>query len=298
MVGTILTSSTSSAGATARTLFLFAILTGIFILVGFFIGGAFIGDAISGMIFFLAIASVINIFAYFFSDRIVLWSYRAKIVSKEEAPKLYKIVERVAMKADIPMPKIAIIPTENPNAFATGRSPKNAVVAATDGILKLLNDSELEGVIAHEIAHVRNRDILIMCIAATIVGAISFAARMLWFNAMFGRRGRDSGSNPILLLIVGITLPIAALLIRLAISRSQEYKADATGAKILNNAYPLADALEKLEYANKKKPLNFGNPSSSSLFIVNPFGGSSIVSLFSTHPPIEKRVKRLREMTF
>jgi len=292
-----LTNSTSSVGATARMLFLFAILTFIFILLGFFIGGMFIGDAISGMIFFLAMASLLNIFAYFFSDKMVLWSYRAKIVSKEEAPKLYKIVERVAMKAEIPMPRIAIIPTENPNAFATGRSPKNAVVAATDGILKLLNDSELEGVIAHEMAHVKNRDILIMCIAATIAGAISFAARMLWFNAMFGRRDRGN-NNLILLLIVGITLPIAALLIRLAISRSQEYKADATGAKILNNAYPLADALEKLEYGNKRRPLDFGNPSSSSLFIVNPFHGSSIVSLLSTHPPIEKRVKRLREMTF
>lgn len=292
-----MTNSTSSVGATARMLFLFAILTFIFILLGFFIGGMFIGDAISGMIFFLAMASLLNIFAYFFSDKMVLWSYRAKIVSKEEAPKLYKIVERVAMKAEIPMPRIAIIPTENPNAFATGRSPKNAVVAATDGILKLLNDSELEGVIAHEMAHVKNRDILIMCIAATIAGAISFAARMLWFNAMFGRRDRGN-NNLILLLIVGITLPIAALLIRLAISRSQEYKADATGAKILNNAYPLADALEKLEYGNKRRPLDFGNPSSSSLFIVNPFHGSSIVSLLSTHPPIEKRVKRLREMTF
>lgn len=289
-------SGTSSVGATARTLFLFAILTFIFILLGFFIGGMFIGDAISGMIFFLAMASLLNIFAYFFSDKMVLWSYRARIVSKEEAPKLYKIVERVSMKAEIPMPRIAIIPTDNPNAFATGRSPKNAVVAATDGILKLLNESELEGVIAHEMAHVKNRDILIMCIAATIAGAISFAARMLWFNAMFGRRNRDSGNNLILLLIVGITLPIAALLIRLAISRSQEYKADATGAKILNNAYPLADALEKLEYGNKRRPLDFGNPSSSSLFIVNPFHGSSIVSLLSTHPPIEKRVKRLREM--
>ena len=292
-----MTNSTSSVGATVRLLFLFTILTAIFILVGFFIGGMFIGNAISGMIFFLAIASALNIFAYFFSDKMVLWSYRARIVSKEEAPKLYKIVERVAMKAEIPMPRIAIIPTDTPNAFATGRSPKNAVVAATDGILKLLNDSELEGVIAHEIAHVRNRDILIMCIAATIAGAISFAARMLWFNAMFGRRDRGN-NNLVLLLIVGITLPIAALLIRLAISRSQEYKADATGAKILNNAYPLADALEKLEYGNKKRPLNFGNPSSSSLFIVNPFHGSSIVSLLSTHPPVEKRVKRLREMTF
>ena len=200
---------------------------------------------------------------------------------------MYRIVQQIAFKANLPMPRVAIVPTETPNAFATGRNPKNAVVAATEGLLKTLSDDELEGVLAHEMAHIKDRDILVMTIAATLAGAISFAARYLWFGSMFGGGRRD---------IVAITAPLAALLIQLAISRSREYKADEEGALIIGRPLSLARALEKLEIANRKKPIQRGNPASSSLWIVNPFGATGFSRIFSTHPPMAERVKRLKLM--
>jgi heat shock protein HtpX len=282
-------------GAIARTAVLFAFMFGLFIVIGWAVGYLFLGDWLSGMLFFLVLAGAINLISYFYSSKIVLWSYRARIVSEREAPRLYKIVQQVALKANLPMPKIAIVPTETPNAFATGRNPKNAVVAATEGLLKTLDDDELEGVLAHEMAHVKDRDILVMTIAATLAGAISFAARYTLFSTMFGGGKRDSGASAIVL-IAAITAPLAALLIQLAISRSREYKADEEGAMIIGRPLSLARALEKLEVANKKKPIRYGNPASASLWIVNPFSASGLVRIFSTHPPVAERVKRLRLM--
>jgi heat shock protein HtpX len=231
-------------------------------------------------------------FGYFYSDKMVLHMYRARIVKEHEAPRLYKIVKRVSKKANIPMPRVAIIPEANPNAFATGRNPNHAVVAATEGILDLLDDDELEGVIAHEVGHVKNRDILVMSVAATIAGAISFAANFALWGSMFS----DRDSNPILLLIIAITAPIAAMLIQMAISRSREYEADRRGALLIGKPLALATALERLERGSRMYPLERGNPATSSLFIVNPFRGGALVTLFSTHPPIRERVRRLRKM--
>jgi heat shock protein HtpX len=189
------------------------------------------------------------------------------------------------------MPRVAIVPTQNPNAFATGRNPKNAVVAATEGLMRLLDDNELEGVLAHEM----NRDILVMSVAATVAGAISFAARMAFWGSMFGGNNRDGG-NFIVMLVVAITAPIAALLLQMAISRNREYKADAVGARLIGRPLYLARALEKLDEGNRKNPIEFGSPTSSSLFIVNPFRGGTLVNMFSTHPPMAERVRRLKEL--
>lgn len=281
--------------ATIRTIGLFAALIGLFIVIGWFLGYYFMGDPIIGMGFFLALAAIMNFVAYFFSSKIVLWSYRAKIVSKAEAPRLYDIVNRICLKADLPMPRIAIVPTQTPNAFATGRNKNNAVVAATEGILQLLSDDELEGVLAHEMAHVKDKDILVMSVAATIAGAISFAARMALWSSLGGGRGRDNG-NGLILIVAAITAPIAAMLIQLAISRNREYKADREGALLIQRPLALARALEKLEAGNKRRPLRAGNPASASLFIVNPFRGEGLVTLFMTHPPIKTRVQRLHKL--
>jgi heat shock protein HtpX len=272
---------------------MFAILTGIFVAIGWVLGLFFIGSPILGIIIFLVIAVAINLVAYFFSDRMVLAAYRAKIVEENEAPRLYRTVKQVSQMAEMPMPRVAVIPTDTPNAFATGRNPDNAVVAATQGLMDMLDDDELEGVIAHEMAHVSNRDILVMSVAATIAGAIAFAARWAFFSAMFGRR---DGGSALLLILVAITAPIAALLIRAAISRSREYKADATGSETIGKPWALANALEKLERGVKQRPIKHGNPASSHLFIVNPFKGG-LVGLFSSHPPTEERVSRLRKMS-
>jgi len=280
--------------ATLRTMALFGALAGLFVLIGWLIGGYFLSNAVFGMAFFLAIAGIMNFIAYFFSSKIVLWSYRAKIVSQAEAPRLYNIVNKICLKADLPMPKIALVPTQTPNAFATGRNKNNAVVAATEGILQALTDDELEGVLAHEMAHVKDRDILVMSAAATIAGAISFAARMALWSSI-GGRGRDNG-NVILLLVAAITAPIAAMLLQLAISRNREYRADREGSLLIQRPLALARALEKLEVANKKRPLQGGSPASASLFIVNPFRGQGLVTLFMTHPPVESRVRRLHQL--
>ena len=280
--------------STLRTLGLFAALTLLFVGIGYLIGGYFMGDWMMGALVFLVIAAVMNIISYFLSDKIVLWSYKAKIVTEAEAPRVYNIVKKICFKGDLPMPRVAIVPSQNPNAFATGRNKNKAVVAVTEGILPLLSDDELEGVLAHEMAHVKNRDILVMSVAATIAGAISFAARMFWWNAMFGR-GRGN-NNAVLLLIVAISAPIAALLLQLAISRNREYKADREGALMIQRPRALARALAKLEEGNRRRPIERGNPATSTLFIVNPFRGGGIVTLFMTHPPMKTRIRRLEEL--
>jgi heat shock protein HtpX len=278
---------------TFRMLALFGALTLIFVVIGYVIGAFFFNDWILGSVVFLIFAGVMNFVSYFWSDKIVLWSYRAKIVSRAEQPRLYDIVNKVCLKGNLPMPKLAIVATKTPNAFATGRNKDRAVVAATEGILSLLSDDELEGVLAHEMAHVKDRDILLMSVAATIAGAISFAARMALWSSLMGRRGN---SNTLLLLLVAVTAPIAALLLRLAISRSREYKADKEGALMIQRPLALARALEKLEEGNRRRPMNRGSPATSSLFIVNPFRGGSLVTLFMTHPPIAARVRRLEAL--
>jgi heat shock protein HtpX len=280
--------------ATLRTIGLFMLLIVLFSAIGYVIGGVFMDDWVMGAAIFLAIASVMNIISYFFSSKIVLWSYRAKILTEPQAPRLFKIVKNICMKSDMPMPRIAIVPTKTPNAFATGRNKKNAVVAATEGLVLLLNDDELEGVLAHEMAHVKNRDILVMSIAATIAGAISFAARMLWWNMFLGRS--KGNGNIYLLLVVAITAPLAALLIQLAISRNREYKADRAGALMIQRPLALARALQKLEDANIRRPMQRGNPASGSLFIVNPFRGGGFFALFTTHPPMAKRIQKLQKL--
>jgi len=280
--------------STLRTIMLFGMLCLLFVCIGWVLGGYFFDNWIAGMMIFLILALVMNAIAYFFSGKIVLWSYKAKIVSEAEAPRVHNIVKKICMKSDMPMPRIAVVPTQNPNAFATGRNKKNAVVAVTEGILTLLNDDELEGVLAHEMAHVKNRDILVMSAAATIAGAIAFAARMVWFNMLFGRG--KGGGHPVLLLVVMVTAPIAAMLIQLAISRNREYKADKEGAMMIQRPLALARALEKLEEGNKRRPLQSGNPASSNMFIVNPFRGGGFVTIFMTHPPIKARVKKLHDL--
>ena len=286
-------------GAYLRTFALFVLLTGIFVLFGYAIGSVWLGNAVGGIVAFLLLAGAMNAIAYFASDRIVLWSYRAKLVTEAEAPKLYWIVREVTQQANLPMPKVAIIPTQTPNAMATGRNPKHAVVAVTQGILTLLTEDELRGVLAHEISHVRNRDILVMSVAATLAGAISFMARMFGWNMLFGGGSRDRNGNAgtLILALVGMILaPIAAILVQLAISRSREYKADYSGAKTIGQPLALASALEKLEAANKRRPFTFGSPASQSLFIVNPFAAGAFVRMFSTHPPIQERIARLRAL--
>ncbi len=283
---------------TLRTAGLMILLFAMFTLIGWLLGGFFANEWWTGALIFLLLAGALNFISYFWAHKIVLWSYRAKLVTEPEAPRLYRIVRRAADLTGIPMPKVALVPTKTPNAFATGRNPSNAVVAATDGILDLLDDRELTGVMAHEMAHVKDRDILVMSVAATVAGAIAFMARIFWWNLLLGgRRDRGSGNaNAIIAIVVLITAPIAAMLVQLAISRSREYKADLVGARNLGSPDALADALEKLEVANARRPIEFGNPASASLFIVNPFRGGTFVTLFSTHPPMQERVRRLREL--
>jgi heat shock protein HtpX len=282
-------------GATIRTLGLFVFMFGLFVAVGWLVGSFFIGDWVVGTLVFLVLAGLINLISYFYSGKIVLWSYRVKLVSEAESPRLYRMVRQIASMNGLPMPKIGIVPTSTPNAFATGRNPKNAVVCATEGIMRLLDDDELLGVLAHEMAHVKDRDILVMSVAATIAGAISFASRFAFYGALFGGGRRNEGGM-IIALVVMITAPIAAMIVQLAISRSREYKADYEGSKLIGKPMYLARALEKLEVANRRDPLKFGNPASSSLWIVNPFSAKGLSTIFTTHPPMTERIKRLRQM--
>jgi len=281
--------------ATLRVIGLFVALIAIFVALGWVLGTVLFGDWILGSLIFLILAAVINVVSYFFSDKIVLWSYRAKIVTREQQPRLHNTVSKISMKADMPMPRLAIMPVQTPNAFATGRNKKTAVVAATEGLMSLLTDDELEGVLAHEMAHVKNKDMLVMTVAATVAGAISFAARMAFWSSIGGRRGGGNG-NFLLLLVVAITAPIAALLLRLAISRNREYKADKEGALMIQRPLALARALAKLEEGNRRRPMTSGNPATSSLFIVNPFAGGGFVTMFMTHPSMASRIKRLEDL--
>lgn len=271
-----------------KTVLLLGLLSGLLLGLGQFFGGS------QGLTIMLVIVVMMNLGTYFFSDRLVLSMYRAKEAKRSDYPKLHKLVEECALAADIPKPRVYVIPTETPNAFATGRNPRHAVVAATEGIMRLLNERELKGVIAHEIAHVKNRDILITTIATCIAGAISYLAHFAYFAAIFG--GRDDEGSGAEMLVMAILTPIMATLIQLAISRSREYLADERGAALIRNPAALADALQKLERGNRTTPLRHGHASTSSLFIVNPFSGGSIVQWLSTHPPMAERVRRLREM--
>jgi heat shock protein HtpX len=277
-------------GNNFKTLALLTGLTLVLMLAGQAIAGT------RGMEWGLAIAAVGNFVSYFFSDKIALAMYRAQPVTREELPRVYGVVERMTQRIGLPMPKIFVIPTESPNAFATGRNPSHASVAVTQGILNLLDDEELEGVLAHELGHVRNRDILTSSIAATLAGAITLLARMGMFAGMFGGYGsrddRDRGGGFEALLMI-VLAPIAALLIQMAVSRSREYEADHTGANFTGNPYALARALQKLDSWSKMRPL-VASPSTAHLFIVQPMiGGASLGNLFSTHPPIAKRIERL-----
>lgn len=274
-----------------KTAFLMALMMVLFILVGGAIGGE------SGMMFAFVLSLIMNFGSYWFSDKIVLAMYRAKEVEYNQAPELFTIVEKLSQKALIPMPRVYIIENPTPNAFATGRNPDNAAVAVTTGILGILNKDELEGVIAHELAHVKNRDILISTIAATLVGTITFISRMAGFAAMFGGRSSDrEDGNPIGDLLLLILAPIAAMLIQLAISRSREFMADAGGASISGKPLALASALNKLSVSNERLPMHNADNSSAHMFIVNPLSGRSFAKLFSTHPPVEERINRLQEI--
>ena len=265
-------------GNTFKTAFLLTALTLLLMVIGRAFGGQ------NGMLLALAFAAVTNFIAYFYSDKIALDTYRAQPVTREELPRVYDVVERMTQRIGLPMPKIYVIPTDSPNAFATGRNPKHASVAVTQGILGLLNDEELEGVLAHELGHVNNRDILISSIAATIAGAVTFLAR---FGFFFG--DRDDRRGGLLMLILA---PFAAMLIQLAVSRSREYQADATGAHFTGNPYALASALAKLDACSRRRPM-VATPSTAHLFIIQPLLGMSFGNLFSTHPPIAKRIERL-----
>src|SRR5690242_20702956 len=279
-------------GNTFKTAFLLTALT----LVLMFIGRAFGGQ--NGMVIALVLAAVMNFVAYFFSDKIALATYRAQPVTREELPRAYEAVERITQKVGLPMPKMYVIPTDSPNAFATGRNPQHASVAVTRGILNLLTDEELECVLAHELGHVRNRDILISSVAATIAGAITMLASMGRWAMIFGgmsRDDRDRGGGGIAALLMLILAPIAASLIQLAVSRSREYQADATGAHFTGNPYALASALQKLDAYSRRLPMQ-ATPSTAHLFIIQPFLGMNagmFANLFSTHPPIAKRIERL-----
>lgn len=255
-------------------------------------GGAAIGGQ-RGMTYALMMAFFMNFITYFFSDKIVLRMYRAQEVSEADAPVLYRIVKRLTQKAGMPMPKVYIIPDDSPNAFATGRSPKHAAVAATEGIMRILSEDELAGVMAHELAHVRHRDILIGTIAATIAGAISYLAQMAFFFG--GRSDDDEGGNPFVAILMMILAPIAAMLIQMAISRSREYAADAGGAQLHGNPMALANALRKLHEGSQAIPMH-ATPATSHMMIVNPLSGGAMMRLFSTHPPVEERIARLQSM--
>lgn len=271
-------------GNTFKTAFLLTVMTLLLMGIGSYFGGQ------RGILTALIFAGVMNFTAYFFSDKIALATYRAQPVSREQLPRVYQVVERLTQKAGLPMPKIYVIPMESPNAFATGRNPQHASVAVTQGILNLLNDDELEGVLAHELGHVNNRDILISSIAATLAGAITYAARFMMFFGGGDREERRGGGIGALAMI--ILAPLAAMLIQLAVSRSREYQADESGAHLTGNPYALASALAKLEAYSKRVPM-MATPSTAHLFIIQPLLGMNVGNLFSTHPPIAKRIERL-----
>ena len=272
-----------------KTAVLLAVLTSILL----FIGGLF---GRGGFYFALVFVGIMNFGSYWFSDKIVLWMYKAKQVKESEYPKLYKVVKEISKLSGLPMPKVYVIPTEQSNAFATGRSPNHAAVAATEGIIKILTEEELKGVIAHEFAHIKNRDILISTVAGTIAGVISYIGNMFMWSAMFG--DDDNRGNVFGLLFLAIITPIVASIIQLAISRSREYLADETGAKFVRNGNHLADALEKIEKNVAAHPMRMGTQATSHLFISNPLRHGTFLTLFTTHPSTKSRTERLRNMKF
>ncbi len=274
-----------------KTVLLLGLLTGLLLGIGYFFAGQ------NGLLFALAFSILLNFGMYWFSDKIVLAMYRAKEVTEKDNPKLHSIVEEVCRLAKVSKPKVYNIPSDAANAFATGRSPSHAAIACTQGIMGLLNDDELKGVIAHEISHVKNRDVLITTIAATIAGVISYVAHVAQWTAIFGGGDDENGGNNIVSLIfLAVLTPIIALLIQLAISRSREYLADETAARTLHSSTGLASALQKLESESSKKPMRMGSEATSSLFIVNPFHGRGLLNLLSTHPPLKDRVSKLKAM--
>lgn len=274
---------------TMKTGLLMLMLTVLLVVIGQLLGGN------QGALLALIVAAVMNFISYWSSDKIALMRYRAQPVSREQAPELYSIVERLAGNAGLPMPRLYVIPTQTPNAFATGRNPRHAAVAVTEGALTLLDRDELAGVLGHELTHVKNRDILIQSVAATIGGAITMLAFWARFAMIFGGGGRDRRGGGLELLAMAILAPIAAMLIQMGISRSREYSADKGGAEISGDPRPLASALVKLSEWSKRRPMNAGQ-TTAHMFIVNPLTGGGLSSLFSTHPPTEERVRRLREM--
>ena len=275
-----------------KTAVLLGLLTAILVLIGGAMGGQ------QGMVIAFVLALAMNFASYWFSDKIVLAMYRAQPVDEAAAPGLHAIVRRLATRAGIPMPRVYLIPVDTPNAFATGRSPEHAAVAVTEGIMRVLSEDELEGVLAHELAHVKNRDVLISTIAATLAGAITYLAHMAQWGAMFGGGRSDDderGTNPIALIVMAVLAPLAAMLVQMAVSRAREFQADASGARLAGRTFGLSKALEKLEVASRVAPMD-ANPSTAHLFIVNPLSGQALMRLFSTHPPIEERIARLRAM--
>ena len=276
-----------------KTGLLLAGLTILLVLLGRALGG------MNGMVIAFAFALVMNVGSYWFSDKIVLAMYRAQPVTPEEAPDLYRMVTRLCERAQLPMPALYVIPDPTPNAFATGRNPKHSAVAVNEGLLRILDHEEVEGVVAHELAHIKNRDTLISTIAATVAGAITMIAHMAQWAAMFGgvsRSDDDEGSNPIALLAMAILAPLAAMFLQLWISRTREYQADRTGAEICGRPLALASALRKLEMAAEARPMRHLEPTTAHMFIVNPLRGRAFASLFSTHPPMEERIAKLQAL--
>jgi heat shock protein HtpX len=281
-------------GNTLRTTFLLALLTVLIVGVGRVIGGP------QGMKIALVLALAMNFVSYWISDKIVLAMYRAQPLEEQQAPEIFRMVRELAGNAQLPMPRLYLLPQDTPNAFATGRNPERAVVAVTEGLLRLLDRQEVRGVLAHELSHIKNRDILIGSIAATLAGAIMILADMARWGAIFGGlRGGDDDERGggLELLVMAIVAPIAALLIQMAISRSREYLADETGARISRNPEGLARALEKLSLGAERLPMTDARPATAHMFIVNPLSGRSLLNLFSTHPPMEERIRRLRAMS-
>jgi Zn-dependent protease with chaperone function len=275
-----------------KTALLLAMLTGIILVLGQVMGGS------TGLVIAFVLALVMNVGSYWYSDKIVLRIYKARALSATEAPMLHTMVEELAANAGIPTPRLYLVPDEAPNAFATGRNPQHAVVAVTEGIVRLLSPDELRGVIAHEIGHILNRDILVQSVAGVLASVIVTVANIMQFTAIFGgfRSDAEEGGSPIAALLLAFLAPVAASLIQFAISRSREFQADATGARLCGRPLALASALGKLTAYSKKIPMHEGNPSTAHMFIVNPFSGKKMASLFSTHPPVEERIARLQAM--
>jgi heat shock protein HtpX len=278
-----------------KTVFFLGLMSALLLGIGQLLGG------FKGLTIGLAFALLMNVGSYWFSDKLVLKMYRAKKVTKSQAPGLHKMIKEIADKAELPMPKVYLVPSASPNAFATGRNPSHAAVAVTQGILNLLNKEELRGVLAHEMAHIKNRDILITTIAATIAAVISYVAFIARWGAIFGGfGGRDNqgGGNILQFLVLAILAPITATIVQLALSRAREYQADKTGANLIQDSKSLASALDKLHAGTASCPMRMGNAQTGGLFIVNPFSAKGLVGLFSTHPPAGERCKRLRQMKF